>query len=282
MQQFCSKFKMKKLRNTILLAKAHRLAYVLYLNTKSKTNVMKRLLLLIIFSSAIKFSVAQTNRFQEISVTQSFIWNKTTIYDTYSGARARNKTGKAWSYGTNVNYSFGLNKKLYANAGIGYFNQRFGIHRGFDFYEPNVVTGLFYTTKNYSYKSFTYFGGIGYRIQLVGMKTKVLPENTEVRFLALFNIYNTFQQEFDNGGYHDPYYGNPQKRRNSYYYGTSLFLKGGLVRPIYKNFKIGVDLAVPVYNRWRKDEIFRENTSDFHGTDFSIGTSINLIYNLGS
>ena len=240
---------------------------------------MKYLFLLVVFSTTNRFAVAQTNKFQELSISQLFIWNNTTIYDTYSGARASDKTGKAWSNGTNVNYSFGLYKKVYANIGIGYFNQSFGINRGFDFYEPNVVTGLFYTTKKYSYKSFNYFVGIGYRVKIKNKKGKVLPVNSEVRFSAIGNFYNTFQQEFDNGGYHDPYYGNPQRRNSNYQYGTSIHLKAGIVRPIYKKLKIGIDLIVPAYNRLRKDEIFRESTTEYHGVDFSIGTSINLIYN---
>lgn len=240
---------------------------------------MKYLFLLIVISTTTnRFAKAQTNKFQEISVSQLFIWNKTTVFDIYSGARAGNKTGKAWSNGTNVNYSFGLRKNVFASIGIGYFNQRFDIHRGFNFYEPNVVTSLFYTTKNYAYKSINYFGGIGYQLKI--KKGKVLPVNSEARVSIIGSFYNTFQQEFDNGGYHDPYYGNPEIRKRSYKYGSSIQLRGGIVRSVYKRFKIGIDLILPIYSRLRKDEIFKENTTEYHGINFSIGTSINLIYNL--
>lgn len=232
-------------------------------------------------STANTFAFGQTNKIQELSVSQLFLWNNTTIYDTYSGARASNKTGNAWSYGTNANYSFGLTKKLFVAVGLGYFNQRFGVNRGFDFYEPNNVTGLFYTTKKYSYKSFNYFGGIGYRVKIKKIKGKIIPVNSEVRFSAIANFYNTFQQEFQ----HDfgaNFLGNPnpQTRNNSYQYGTTIQLKAGVVRPIYKKFKIGIDLVMPVYNKLRKDEIFKENPQEYHGVNFSIGASVNLIYNL--
>lgn len=242
---------------------------------------MRFLLLLIVLLIINRLSFGQSTKFQEVSINQSFIWNRTTIYDIYSGARASDKTGNAWSYGTNANYSFGLTKELFATIGLGYFNQRFSINRGFDFYEPNVVTGLFYSTKNYSYKSLNYFGGIGYRIRIKKAKGKTLPVNSELRFSVIANFYNTFQQEFQhdfNGNFlENP---NPQIRKNSYYYGNSMHIKGGLVRPVYKKFKIGIDLVVPFYNRLSKDEIFKENTTEYHGVNFTIGTSINIIYNL--
>jgi len=236
---------------------------------------------LIILCLAITESVfAQPTKMQELSLSQLFLWNNTTIFDIYSGARASNKTGSAWSYGTNAKYSLGLTKELFATIGVGYFNQRFALRRGFDFYEPNVVTRLFYTTKNYSYRSFNYFGGLGYQVNLKKALGNILPVNSEFRFSAIVNFYNSFQQEFDNGGYHDPFYGNPQTRNDNYQYGTSIQLKAGVVRPIYKKFIIGLDVVVPGYNRLRKDLIFKENPDEYHGVNFSIGSSINLIYTL--
>jgi hypothetical protein len=242
---------------------------------------MSRTLLVVTFLFFTGLTVAQPKKIQEITISQLLVWNKTTIYDTYSGARASNKTGKAWSNGINVNYSFGINKYLFANVGIGYFNQRFGIQRGFDFFEPNVTTGLFYSTKKYAYKSFHYFGGMGYR-KIIASKSKgIIPQNSEFRFLALFNLFNTFQQVFQHD-FNGNLFGNPnpQIRKLNYQYGSSVFLKAGIVRPIFKHFKLGIDLLLPVYNKWRKDEIFKENTNEYHGADFSIGTSLNLIYNL--
>ncbi len=206
--------------------------------------------------------------------------NNTTIYDVFSGARASNKSGKKWSHGTNINYSFSLSKKWFSTIGLGYFKQSFGVKRGFDFYEPNIVTRLFYTTKEYSYKTLHYFGGFGYSINLKKNIGKIFPLQTEIRLATIANFYNSTEQVFDNGGYHDPYYGNPQIRKSSYFYGSSIQVKGGILRPLSKKIKIGVDLIIPVYNKFRKDKIFKENVNEYHRVKFSIGSAINLIYKL--
>jgi hypothetical protein len=230
------------------------------------------------------FSAGQNRNFQEISISQLFIWNKTTVYDIYSGARAGNKTGKAWSNGVNLNYSRTLHKNFYAKIGIGYFKQKFGIHRGFDFEQPVASTNLFYTTKYYTYHSLNYFGGIGYNKLFSKNHGKILPKNSGLRFLAIYSFYSTYKQEFkhdfDGNLFGNP---NPQIRKDSYSHGNSIVLQAGINRPIIKNFAIGLDLLFPIYNKWRKDRIFRENMNEFHDSDlsnFSIGTSFNLIYNI--
>lgn len=230
---------------------------------------MRCLFFLIVFSASCGFISGQTNKIQQLSVSQLFIWNTTTIYDSYSGTRSSSKTGNAWSYGTNANYSVSLTQKLFVTVGLGYFNQRFGVNRGFDFYEPNVVTGLFYTTKKYSYKSFTYFGGFGYQVKIKKENGKIIPLNSELRFSAIANFYNSFQQEFQ----HDfgaNFLGNPnpQTRKNSYQYGTTIQLKAGIVRPVYQKFKIGLDLVLPVYNRLCKDEILKKALRNIMGLIF--------------
>lgn len=234
--------------------------------------------LLTLLSNAV---FGQNGTLHELSVGHSFIWNRTTIFDAYSGARARNETGQAWSNGTRLTYTFSVSKKIYASIGLGYFIQRFGIRRGFDFYEPNVVTSLFYTTKNYGYKCISYTGGIGYRVALHGKKGKLIAPSSELRFFWGVEGYQTFQQTFQHTYAEDfltnP---NPQKRKDWYHYGYSVLLNGGLVRPIARRWKIGIDLTAPIHNRWRKDAIFRENTDEYHGTDFSLGASANITYQL--
>ncbi|MET0635304.1 MAG: hypothetical protein ABWZ25_04715 [Chitinophagaceae bacterium] len=235
---------------------------------------------LTIFLVSIKSS-SQPIKISEFGISQLFLWNKTAIFDAYSGARSSRKTGQAWSYGTNINYSHSFYKNVYANIGLGYFHQRFGIHRGFDFEEPTTATGLFYNTDNYSYKTLQYFGGLGYSKRIARQNKKIIPGNSEIRLLVLYNIFNTYQQmfqhEFEGNFLNNP---NPQIRKSKYYYGSSLTVKGGLVSPVVKRIKVGIDLVVPVYNRWRKDAIFREDPDKYHGTDFSFGTSINFIYDL--
>jgi hypothetical protein len=241
---------------------------------------MKKLLTLTQFSLLALRCLSQNNEVNELAISQSFIWNNTTVYDAYSGARATNKSGTSVSSGINLNYSKTLYKNFYAKIGIGYFKQKFGIHRGFDFEQPNVVTGLFYTTKYYAYRSLNYWGGIGYNKLFMRNHGKILPKNSGFRVLVVYNFYATYKQEFkhdfDGNLFGNP---NPQIRKENYSLGNSLGLQAGFNRPLFKKVGIGIDLLLPIYNKWRKDRIFRENINEFYGSNFSIGTSLNLIYN---
>lgn len=244
---------------------------------KIPTN-LKRIFLSLMLSNFFYHSFCQSLPVNEISLSQTWIYNKTTIYDIYSGARARNKTGTAISNGVNLNYSRTIYKNFYAKIGFGYFKQKFGIHRGFDFKESG--TALFYTTKYYAYHTFNYFGGIGYSKSLSKDHGKILPKSSGFRFLAVYNFFNTYKQEFKHtynsvGGSI-----NPKIRKDNYSFGRSLTLQAGVNRPLYKDLRIGLDILFPAYNRWRKDKIFKENMNEFHGSDFSIGTSVNLIYQI--
>lgn len=242
---------------------------------------MKRIFLSLMLTNFFYHSFCQSLPVNEISLIQTWIYNKTTIYDIYSGARARNKTGTAISNGVNLNYSRTIYRNFYAKIGFGYFKQKFGIHRGFTFEETTIFTRLFYTTNNYSYHTLNYFGGIGYNKILSKSKSKILPKNSGFRFLAVYNFFNTYKQEFKHD-FDGNLFGNsnPQIRKDDYSLGSSFVLQAGINRPIHKNFGVGLDIVVPVYNGWRKDKIFKENMNEFHGSDFSIGTSVNLIYHI--
>lgn len=242
---------------------------------------MKNLFLpisLLIFSYQ---GLCQSLPVNEISLSQTWIYNKTTVYDIYSGARARNETGTAISNGVNLNFSRTVYKNFYAKIGIGYFKQKFGIHRGFDFKETVISTRLFYNTKYYFYHTLNYFGGIGYSTSLLKDHGKILPKSSGFRFLAVYNIFDTYKQEFKHD-FTGNFLGNPnpQIRKDNYSLGSSIVLQAGVNRPLHKNFGIGLDVLVPVYNRWRKDKIFKEDMEEFHGSDLSIGTSVSLIYRI--
>ena len=239
-----------------------------------------RLLLFTILTNFPAFCISQNIHVNEIAISPALIWNKTTIYDIYSGARAKNKTGTALSRGINLNYSKTIYKNFYAKIGIGYFNQKFGVHRGFDFEETVTGTRLFYSTQYYSYHTLNYLAGMGYSILLSKNKSKILPKNSAFRLLALYNIYNTYKQEFKHDGNFSGGNINPQIRKENYSLGNSIILQAGINRPLHKNFSTGLDILLPVYSKWRKDFIFRENMNEFHGSGFSIGSSINFIYHL--
>lgn len=241
---------------------------------------MKQIFLPILLLTFFNYSIAQNKRVNEIAATGTYIYNKVTVFDIYSGARARNRTGTVIGNGANLSYARTIYKNFYAKVGFGYFDQTFGIHRGFNFKETVTQTKLFYTTKHYSYYSLNYSGGIGYNALISKGKSKILPKNSAFRFLLAYNRFNTYKQVFehDYGGnlFGNP---NPQIRKDVYLLGSSVVLQTGLNVPVYKGFGIGIDLVAPVYNRWRKDEIFKDDMSEFHGADFSIGSSISINYN---
>lgn len=216
-----------------------------------------------------------------MAISPVLVWNKTTVFDIYSGARAANKTGNAVSTGININYSRTIYKNLFVKIGAGYLKQKFGIKRGFDFEETRFVTRLFYTTKYYAYDCLNYFGGIGYNKSFSKINSKILPNNSEIRLIAIYNFFNTYKQEFKHD-FNNDLFGNlnPQIRIENYYLGNSLVLEAGIYRPIGKQFKVGLDILFPVYNKWRKDKIFKEDMNEFYGSGFSMGSSINFIYHI--
>ena len=218
-------------------------------------------------------STKRNDKVNAVSISIPFIWNKTTIFNSYSGARAKNITGEAISNGINLNYSRTIYKSFFAKVGVGYFKQKFGIQRPFDFEETGgITTNLLYHTKYYAYHNIHYSVGIGY--------CKPLNKKYSGNFLAVYNFFNTYKQEFDNGGYTSVFYGNPQVRKEKYAFGNSVVLQAGLSRHLYKRFGIGLDVLLPIFNKWRKDAIFREDTNEFYGSNLSIGTSLNFIYQL--
>ncbi len=246
-------------------------AIIVSLFYNHKKNIMKRLFIIISTTCICLSCFCQKPKINEVALTTNLIWNQTTIFNIIAGAGAKEKTGTALSNGININYSKSIYKGLYAKVGIGYFKQKFGIIRGFDFKETVVLTGLGYSTKYYQYKNLQYSLGIGYN--------KLLTKNYVIKLCATYNYLNTFQQEFRHA-FADDLFGNtnPQIRKESYHFGSYFNLEGGVSKKVYKNFSVGLDILFPVYTKWRKDEIFREDVNEFYKSNFSIGTSINLIY----
>ena len=90
---------------------------------------MKRILLSLMLMNFFYHSFCQS-LVNEISLSQTWIYNKTTIYDIYSGARAQNKTGTAVSNGVNLNYSRTMYKSFYAKIGLGILTKNLGYTEG--------------------------------------------------------------------------------------------------------------------------------------------------------
>lgn len=232
---------------------------------------MKHLIIIFIFFYSSVNSYCQNTKVNELAISSTFIFNNTTIFNSYAGARAKDKSGNALSNGFDIAYSKSFYKGFYSKAGIGYFNQKFGIIRGFDFRETVTTTGLGYSTKDYRYKNLNFLIGLGY--------TKSLSKGYDLNFCVTYNYLNTFQQEYKHTGARI-FLGNinPQLEYDNYHFGSLINLQAGVNKNLYKNLKFGIDLVLPVSTRWRKDEIFREDVDEFYSSNFLIGGSINLIY----
>lgn len=67
-----------------------------------------------------------------INISVPAVWNKTEIFNSYSGAKAKNISGSAMSYGINLSYSRTIGHNLFAVIGLGFYIQNFGIECPFD------------------------------------------------------------------------------------------------------------------------------------------------------
>ncbi len=220
----------------------------------------------------------QTQKVNELGITGTYLWNKTTIFNVYSGARAKNITGEAFSSGFNLNYSRTIYKNFFARVGVGLFNQRFEIVRPFDFDQTGgALTKILFSTKYYSYSTLNYSGGIGYNWDLKKYK---------LRLIGLYNLFTTYKQEFrsDASDIFTSTYGhtNPQIRKDKYTFGHSVFMQLAIKRNLGKNFGIELSAVLPLYTKWKKDEIFKEDTNAFYSPDASLGGAFSFIYQFNS
>lgn len=219
----------------------------------------------------------QTQKVNELGITGTYIWNKTTIFNVYSGARAKNITGEAFSSGFNLNYSRTIYKNFFARVGVGLFNQRFEIVRPFDFDQIPAGTKILFSTNYYTYSTLNYLGGGGYNWRL---------RKYNLRLFGLYNFFRTYKQEFKSNA-NDIFtstYGiaNPQIRKDKYTFGHSFLMQVAIKRNFGKNFGVELSAVLPVYTRWRKDEIFKEDTNEFYSPDASFGGAFSFIYQFNS
>ncbi|MDQ6758016.1 MAG: hypothetical protein M3004_13905 [Bacteroidota bacterium] len=207
----------------------------------------------------------------QVSLSVPIIWNNTTIFNIYSGARAKNISGTAISYGININYSKNIFKDIFLKAGIGYFNQNFGIIRPF-YFNGDTSTKVQYNTKRYTYGNINWLIGVGYTLHM----GKYLLTTSAV-FNELYSIRQTYIPTGHSVG--SPFR-NYQIETNSFLFGQFLNLNAGAYKKISKKVSIGADLVVTTYTKWRKDKIFAEDESEFYSSKFCIGTNLSFIYNL--
>jgi hypothetical protein len=232
---------------------------------------MKKAIFALIFLNPFIHGFAQKNDINEqIGLSIPIIWNNTEIFNVYSGARAKYISGSSVSYGININYSRNIFKSIFLIGGIGYYSQNFGIQRPFDF-NGDTVTNLLYYTKRYTYSNINWLTGVGYRY--------MLNKKYTLAGSAVFNGFYTLQQKYSPDATCYSCIKKYQVEKRSYIFGQSFNLNIGASRLLNQKLSIGADLVLPVYTRWRKDKIFRENENEFYNSKFNIGTSLLIKYN---
>lgn len=207
---------------------------------------------------------------KQVGLSIPAIWNNTEVFNVYSGARARYISGKAISYGLNANYTQFLFRGLFVTGGVGYFNQNFGVERPFDF--NGDYTALGYHTKRYTYSSIHLLVGAGYQFLL--NKHYLLAAG--LTFNQLFSYRQKYVPAFFSGDQFKKF----QIEKSFSSFGQFIYLSIGTSRKINQRFSAGADLVFPVYTKWRKDRIFREDEAEFYRSKFGFGMNFSLKYNL--
>jgi hypothetical protein len=214
---------------------------------------------------------SQNEKINAIGISIPVIWNNSEA-TYYSLGNRKEPTGKATSYGININYSRSIFKNLFGMAGIGYFKQNFGINRPFDFNDP---TNLLFYTEKYSYDNMNWLIGIGYK--------KQLKKTMYAKALIFYNGLISFKQNYTPTHLSNASLQTIQVNNKSIRIGGMANIQAGVEKMINKKISIGFDLVLPIYTRWNDDEIFFEygyadDTQQIARNKFSIGTILSCNY----
>lgn len=177
-------------------------------------------------------------------------------------------SGKAMSYGINLNYSRQFDKNIYAIVGMGYFRQKFQIIRPLNYQDPRGYQ-ILYGTRWYHYDNMHLFSGLGYR--------KALGRDIWLKGEATYNLLRSFRQKYFNSEALILVY------RESLPIGQFVSLSTGAGHSIGKNLSIGLDLVFPVLHHWNNDDMFIESAwsddvQQIARNKFSIGSTLNFYY----
>jgi hypothetical protein len=206
----------------------------------------------------------------QVSLNIPIIWNHTEVLDVFKETIHPYISGKAFSYGLNAAYNYTVVKGLYITGSFGFFNQRFGIGR------PSLLkvvldSGIsnkpIYSPEHYGYYSLD--AGLG-----IGCRVPISKEYTINAALAIHNLY-TFHQRYVTGKGK----GTKFNMGNKYNFGQRGELKLGAMRNINGKYAAGFEFLVPFYNRWRKDDIFNENNSEYHKPFKTAGINLSILRN---
>ncbi len=204
-----------------------------------------------------------------IGISIPVIWNSSEA-TYYALGSPKHPKGKAISYGLNINYCFPLYKDFYGKLGVGYYKQKFGISRPFNYTPPDGTKPVVYTT-HYDYDNFQFLIGIGYRKEFV----KDWFFNGEI----LYNIFNSYRQKY----FQNYFPNNTEINKKSLSIGNAINFEGGIEKNVSNKISLGANLIIPVYTHWNSDKIF---TNSYYSTDelviarnkYSIGVSVSFYY----
>jgi hypothetical protein len=232
---------------------------------------MKKLLLLLCVLTFLGKGKAQSQREKtnSLSIYIPTIWNNSEA-TFYSLGNRKTPTGKAVSYGVNLNYSKTIYKGLYAMIGAGYFRQSFNIRRPFHFDSPFQPI---YSTQFYDYDNILMTVGVGYK--------KKIGHTAFINFRIDYNRVHSFRQKYTLLNKSD--YNTFQVNRKSINMGQMFNASLGIEKYINDKFSIGADLLLPIYTKWNDDEIFFEyeysnDTQQIARNKSSIGATIAFYY----
>ncbi len=177
-------------------------------------------------------------------------------------------TGKAISYGININYSRTIYKKIYGVVGVGYFKQAFKIIRPFNYDSPFA---LGYSTESYNYSNIQLYGGLGYR--------KELNKKISLKSIVTFNWFSSFRQKYVVNKNSKAW----QLNHKSTPIGNMVNLTIGAEKKVSPKISIGLDVLLPISTRWNSDTMFynlgySNDEPQIARNKFSLGTIISCNY----
>ncbi len=211
-----------------------------------------------------------------LTLSTQIIHSKIEVKDNWSPPTAVHRKdvldGTAKGYGASLNYAFKLpflirDPRVRLTLGAGYFKQRFELGRPFDY---NSQVYIVYYTDQYSYHCWQWSLGMAYSFAL-GKKYSLAGSLT-------YSWLNSFRQEYTPASW---LIENPtQTNHKKLDFGNMAKLEIGVSRSLGSRLSLGVHAVVPLYTRWRNDEIFRDDPSEFSRPKFSIGSALSITYHL--
>lgn len=221
----------------------------------------------VIFTRSLSQSVAEKKN--SISISIPFVYNYTTIYNT--SGYYREVSGSGIGSGLRLNYDRVISNKVYLKVGAGIFIQAFGIQRLYTNITPQdtgmPTTDLGKTTKYYKYACFELIFGGGYLHRI--------NEKNNLDIGLTYNPLFSFSQTYISTKKFNP----PTVTNNHYLFAHNINGTITLNKQINSKLIFQYGFIVPLMTRWRKDDRFFENKSEFYKPKFHLGVTLGMKYN---